>query len=55
MTPEQALQILDNAAARAVLTRQNHQLVAEATATLAQFIKAQRGASVDNAPEGSDE
>lgn len=39
MTPEQALQILDNAAARAQLTRQDHVAVQQAVAVLRRMIE----------------
>ena len=42
MTPEQALSILDEAAALAPLTRQQHVLVQQARAVLATLIQQQR-------------
>lgn len=39
MTPEQALQILDNAAAQALLSRDNHIAVAQAVETLRALIE----------------
>jgi len=45
MTPEQALQILDQAAARAPLTRQEHAAVVRAIGVLAQMLQAREQAS----------